>query len=217
MKTYISVLLCVVTVIAGTIVGGCTVARYVTTVITGPGSIDAVYEPFDLTSIILVDDPDELLPSLDLNGLLAGRMGDELVEAGVISRFVPPVMVDSLRAKQSDFASWAIDRVGRELGAEQVIYVLIRDYGLRENQELYRPRISVSIKIIDVGSGSRVFPKFDEGGYLVNHKLFYKNMAGAGAETEVVLSRKLVESLAGKLAKLFYKHKPPQAGSGLGD
>ena len=45
----------------------------------------------------------------------------------------------------------------------------------------------------------------------------YKSIEEADGGSHLVLSRKLVEGMASKLAKLFYKHEAAEAGSGFSE
>ncbi len=196
--------------------GGCQVAGVVADVVSGGGSIDAVYEPTDRTTLVLVDDPGRRLSGGDLSGLIAGRIRDALIEEKVVEHVVPTTMVQNLRQQHDNFSQWPIDKVGQHAGAEQVIYVAVEHFQLTEAGAIYRPRAAVRVKVIDVASGARLFPspRVDRG-YPVQVEQHYRDMSGATPTTESLLSRDLAEHLAAAVAKLFYKHKPPQTGDQL--
>lgn len=196
--------------------GGCEVPAYVATVITGPPKIPAVYELMDRPTVVLVDDYHNKLPAMTLASLLAGRTGEALKDHEVIETLIPSTTVDTLRARHEDFRKWPIDRIGRQVGAEQVLYISIERYQMTDEQQIFHPRVDVRVKVIDVASGTRMFPAGDQAYPLVS-TLHYRNMEGAGAGTQAVLANRLMEYTADKIAKLFYKHKQPEAGSGLSE
>ncbi len=198
---------------------GCEAVGFVAQVITGPEKIPAVYELADRPTVVLVDDPSNLLPDPTLATLLAGRAGESLVENEVVTQVIPPVMVERLRAAHDDFDKWGIDDVGKQTGAEQVIYVLVQECGSTEDDLIFRPTIIVRVKVIDSATGDRLFPSqtsaIGKDGHPLKHTNAYRDMQGASAATRAILMRQLTEGAADALAKLFYTHKAPELGSGL--
>ena len=198
---------------------GCEIPGYVANVIVGPKKIPAVYEPVNRPIVVFVDDPADRLPSRELGNLLAGRIGEDLVAQGVIEQVIPPIMVERLKAANTDFAKWPVDKVGQQVGAQQVLYVLVQDCQITEDNLIYRPTIAVRVKMIDVETGARMFPAaastLAADGQPVVHSTVYRDMAGATASTKAVLMRDLMESAAVTISKLFYKHPAPDAGDNL--
>jgi hypothetical protein len=194
---------------------GCEVVGYPIQVIAGPAKIPAVYELADRPTVILVDDPVGKLPERALANLLADRIGNRLLKARALEQVIPPTLVQQLRQDEPDFGNWAIDRVGRTVGAEQVVYVLIQDFQLTEEQLVMRPTIAMRIKVVDVSSGRRLFPVNDQMGYAIGHELVYEAMSDAPATAKQLLARRLIEEAGQRVAKLFYDHKAPEPGEGL--
>jgi len=200
-------------VLAGTT--GCEVAGVVADVVAGGADVDAVYELPDRPTLILVDNPGDRLTHHHQADLIAGRIGDALKKNEVVEQVVPTPMVSSLEERYDDFDRWPIDKVGKHAGAQQVIYILVQQFSLRD-EAIYRPTAKVHVKVIDVASGGRLFPPpRHEQGYPVSRQQQYTNMDGATATTESLLARELAETLAGDVAKLFYKHPKPQPGDRL--
>lgn len=186
----------------------------ITQAFTGPPKIDARYEPDDRATVVFVDDPAHRLPGIDLPGLIAGRVGDRLEREAEIQRIISPTRIDRLQADESEFASWPIDRVGREVDAEQVLYILVTGFELTESDAIYRPTATVRIKWVDAASGQRFWPSRADhpDGYPLTTQQEYRNMQGASAMTESIIGRELAEALAGDVAKLFYKHRARDVG-----
>ncbi len=198
---------------------GCEAAGFVAHVIAGPRKTPAVYEPVDRPTAVFIDDPAGRLPSRELGNLLAARIGEDLAEHEVIEQIIPSIMVERLKAANTDFNKWPIDKVGREVGARQVLYVLVQDCQIVEKDLIYRPTLTVRIKIIDVETGTRMFPDpasvIGADGQPVQHATTYRDMEGATAASRIVLMRELMESAAVDIAQLFYKHAEPELGSRL--
>ena len=71
-------------------------------------------------------------------------------------RFVPPRQVAELR-RRPDYASWSLQRIGRELEASEVLHVLVEELVVRENpvDPVISPRVLLRIKVIGVDQPSR--------------------------------------------------------------
>ena len=208
-------MLCILVAIASGMLGGCNVAGYVSQGLIPPSDIPALYNPADRLTLVLVDDPGRKMPTIALADQVAGRVGQVLVAQKVIGRFVPTTVITELRDSETDFDRWAIDRVGRRIGAEQVIYVLLQDFQLTESGQIYRPVASVRVKVLDVASGSRMFPADNRHGYALTTVQEYEDLEAGGRGTEAVVARRLAEQLAEDIAKVFYKHKPKPVGHSL--
>ena len=208
-------ILCMMVVAASGMLGGCNVAGYVTQGLIPPSDIPALYTPADRLTLVLVDDPAQKMPTIAQADQVAGRVGHILVAQKVIGRFVPTTAVTELRDSEADFSRWAIDRVGRRVGAEQVIYILLQDLQLTESGHIYRPVASVRVKVLDVASGSRMFPADNKHGHALTTVQEYEDLEARGRGTEAVVARRLAEQLAEDIAKIFYKHEPKPVGHSL--
>lgn len=202
-------------VLAAALAAGCEVPAYVAHVIAGPRPIPAVYQLPDRKTLVFVDDRARQLPAPDLSSLLAAKIQRDLRDHKAVTSFVEPDVLDDLRARHSDFAEWPIDRVGREVHVEQVIYVLVQDLSMIAEDIIVRPSITLRIKVVDVASGVRQFPEESAVGYPLQHRMFYRDVGDAPQSTRLVLVRRLMEETGPEVARLFYKHKKPDVGSNL--
>lgn len=198
-----------------TATAGCEVAGVVADVVGGGGQVDAVYELPDRPTLVLVDDPANRLPRHHLADIIAGRIGDALKNNDIVEQVVPTTMAGSLEQRHDDFDRWPIDKVGQHAGAQQVIYVLVQAFSLRD-EAIYRPTARVHVKVIDAASGARLFPPArHEHGYPVARQQQYTHMDGATATTEQLLGRRLAETLARDIGRLFHPYPKPQPGERL--
>ncbi|MBI1373067.1 MAG: hypothetical protein GC159_10080 [Phycisphaera sp.] len=198
----------------GPILAGCEAPAFILSNVT-PQEESAVYKPQDVKTVIFVDDPRRKLPNVQMNGVLANHIGHELKRKEIIADIVPPNVVDNLRMNAKDFNTWAIDKVGRQVDAKQVIYILVEEFDLGEDTKdvTYRPQMSVRVKVVDVDSGRRMFPEKDELGYQYVRKLFYKPTDTESRSADQMWTRRLMAIAGEEIAKLFYDH-PPRGPSG---
>ncbi len=181
----------------------------------GDRKVDAVFKPPDRSTVILVDDPEELLTRPDLRSRIAGRIGDAFEEYDAVSQVVSPAELTRLRSEHDEFDTWPIDRVGRQLGAAQVLYVLVQRFDLVEEGVIYRPVAEVRVKLIDAATGERLFPAASPAGYPVEVERAYQGMTEVDEKTDPLVARDLAEALAWEIARLFFEHEPAPVGSRL--
>jgi len=201
--------------LAVAVLGGCEAPAFVLSNVL-PQKVQAIYEPDDVPTVIFVDDPRRKLPNRQMNGVLANHIGYTLKKEEAIAEIIPPHLVDNLRANNpEEFNTWAIDKIGRRLGAKQVIYVLVEEFDMGEEtrEVALRPEMSVRVKVVDVESGRRLFPNKDELGFQYTKQLFYKPVHNESRSADQMWGRKLMATAGDEIAKLFYEH-PPRGPSG---
>ena len=192
---------------------GCEVAGFVLASMPPP-KVEAVYELVDQPTVILIDDPAQLMPSIQVMGLTAYRAGADLKEQEVIAEVVPSTATVELRLDEPEFVNWPIDKIGKRLGAKQVVYVLVEAFQLKDQDQMYRPAAAMRVKVVDAETGQRLFPADRAEGHQVISRLFFKGHESTGtAGSETVLTRKLADRMGEDVAKVFYKHAPRPVGS----
>ncbi len=199
------------------LLSGCDAVRLVTEIVPA-AKIPAAYKPVDQTTVVFVDDPRHAAPTIQALGQIAERIVADLQKQKVITAFVPVSKLDELRLNTKEFNQWAIDRVGRELGARQVIYILIDTFDPAGRQEDFsRPSASVRLKVVDAETGRRLFPPRGEHGVTttLNFKHELADRSTPGNQTAIV--RHLADRLGRDIAYQFYEHEPRAVGSGFGD
>lgn len=199
---------------------GCQPLGFAAYVLGADGKVKAAYKLEARKTVVLVDDPSDpaKLPSPQLNNLIAGRVGDRLVEEGVLQRedLVPADRVSHLAAEEADFGAWPIDRVGHAVGAEQVVYVLITGFSVSESGAIYEPVAEARVKVIEAKTGDRLFPPPEVGaGAPVRTERSIAAMENATSTTHLIVARRLGETLARDVARLFHKYRKAQTGDRL--
>jgi hypothetical protein len=192
-----------------TILAGCQLAGVVLSAMPPP-DIPARYEIADQPTLIFVDDPADIVPALPLMGQIAHHAGLLLKNEKVVTQIIDPSSVDALRFKHSDFSTWSVTRVGQELGAKQVIYVMVERFQLVGPDQFYEPVVWMRVKLIDVQSGRRLFPEQDGPGDPVQSAVMLRKTVESGTPGgEQALSRQLAQQAGEDVARVFFKHQPP--------
>jgi hypothetical protein len=184
--------------------------------------IPARYKLPQGTVLVLVDDPNHLMGDPALPQTVAGWVGQDLEKNVSKVKVVPLEKIAELaRRMGSNFAQMPVDQVGSELGATQVVYVLVESVGMQGQPGLYHPDAKVRVNVIDVATGKRVFPQLAEQreptaaaqnvsaqGEPVEAKLSYTTSDQSSVGVSAVLMRSLAQELGKNIAQLFYKHHP---------
>lgn len=136
----------------------------------GPRRIEkAQFKPTQAPLAILIED----LNRSDDQPVFSQAMFDRLVtifrERKVNDAVVTRDRLARLRLSNPDFDRWSVQRVGRELGAAQVLLVRIERFSLRESPEnpLITPSATLRLKVIDSNApaaNARLWPADEEHG-----------------------------------------------------
>lgn len=203
---------------------GCGGEGYFSHLVSGGDKVPALYTLEERPTLILVDDPADRFADPNLPLTVAINIEHHLKQNEVlVDKIIAQRKVADLQAKHGlDFASMPVDRVGRELEAEQVIYVLIDDVALENVPGVFRPKATAQVKVIDVKTGRRLFPNppapnqpietTPTRGHPIVTEMSYKGSDINSRGTLTQLKRQLAETVGRDAARLFYKWKPPEIG-----
>ncbi len=193
-----------------------------------PQKINAKYRLADRPTLILVDDPADLLGNHTLVNEIANHAAFHLTENKVLTdqHVIDPRSLYDLAARLgSRYARTPIDQIGRELGADQVIHIYVALVKLIDQPGLLRPTATVHVKVIDTEQGKRLYPSaqhIEVNPTAMNHQpvnvaLRPYTFQGDGRDKISSLSRKLAKRIGRDTARLFYDHLPRQPGDPLED
>ncbi len=150
---------------------------------------------------------------IDVHPLFAQGLHEKIIELlaeqDVNERVAPYAEQLELRQTARGYASWSIQRIGRELGAEQVIYIEVTSFVMRRapNYPTLEPRVAVQVKVIDAntvpGTSPRLWPTDGDGYELTMMRLQREVADRDEIDAEAV---KLGRDLAQHVARIFYEH-----------
>jgi hypothetical protein len=178
-----------------------------------PKMIDA---EFKLTQtgavVVLVDDLQEHCFWPQATIALAQAITDELVKHEAAVRFVSPTKVNQLRQSQSRYEDLSVQKIGKLLGAEQVLSVEVQsfDASLTADSASSAASMSASVKVINVleteqRSKVRLWPGSPTG-KTTRVEISASKVATAKSPNRVI--KILTEDLAVEIAKSFYDRRP---------
>lgn len=196
---------------------GCEAPGFVTYVIAGPPKIKAKYVLEPRPTLVIVDDPDNMLGDPNNPAVVGANVVFNLKENEVL---LPELVVSQdhlslLAAQMGDrYMATPIDQIGQRLKAEQVIHVQVRSTRMQSDNTYYEPTAEVEVKVIDAITGKRLFPADDGSanpnsnapGEPMTIQLKSQTLDETRRHALPMLARSLAERVGLEVAGLFYDH-----------
>ena len=203
---------------AGVGLASCNIVAPASYLAMGQPKKDAEYQLEDRATVVFVDDRRNILSRTHVRRMIGERVTDDLLREDVISDAISANDAIRLARQESHDEPMALDDLGRELGAEQVIYVEIIDFRSMSDPYTPRPTATGRIRVIDVDNRKRLFPDPDsrDPGRVVQTQTREVSMEMYETASGIrELEEMLAEHLGTEIGRLFYKHTPREIGSQL--
>ena len=194
--------------------------------IDGPGKVDAEHELAEVRTVVFVDDRRNVFPRTVLRTAIGEAIAKDLLARKLVPSIVSPRDAIALaRQKESGTKPLSIATIGRELDAQQVLYIQVVSFDIAGDGETegggfgFRPTATCRVKVIDCVANARTYPVGDigESGRLVTTRIREvdpESMRTVAARRAV--EDRLAARVALDVAKLFYEHDRVDLGGNLG-
>lgn len=181
--------------------------------IFGVGRGSVVEAQFRLTArpiLILLDDPGGRMNWPPAAAHFVDELAQALLKNKAAEKIVPPQTLDGLRQTLPNFEKRSCREIGEMAGADQVLWVRVRDFLATDQiEEISRAaRFSAAVKVINVKetrrSRVRLWPESPAGHFAT------VSMTGAevaAEKTKAAIARAIAGKLAARVAKLFYDYR----------
>jgi hypothetical protein len=135
---------------------------------------------------------------------LADKVGDMLAEKRVAADVVPYDELKDLEESEPNFHLLEVATVGRKLGADLVIYIILDPLRLKDSDAdtLYHGRFGGRVRVVDVRKG-KIWPDDSAGKVVRIVEQPSDNPSSTYAEQLVI---RLGQDLGEKIGNLFAKH-----------
>lgn len=222
----LKVILCIMILFAVT---GCNYMGAIATIASGPRTNPAVFPLPSHRTLVFIDDPRESFTNPQMKTVIASQIVFQLKDNEVLAAD-QVVDLAELRAIQNelddDFEKTAIDRIGRMVEADQVLYVRINAVAIRQQDTLYRPAASLDVTVIDAFERKRLFPPTHEfvtgataqgqapPAYRMTVTMEYDGVDTSltSRSSDIAARQKLAEKIGLDVARLFYDWKDDEPG-----
>ncbi len=207
--------------IAAVVLGGCAPFAYVAAQFAPPERVAPVYEPpKGKTWLVFVDDFRQTVNYEPVRRALTEQLNERLIEEDVAAEVVSYDRLMELVARAPDFGKMRVGEVGRQLGAEVVLYVDLKSFRLKEHDQtsLWTGMIQTEVRLVSPES-ERLWPQDcgpDQGYEMTPVALPPVDEASETYAGE--LTRELAGKQATEIARLFHQYEirpgqPPEGSS----
>lgn len=215
---------------AGLILTGCQAVGFLAQGVVGE-QIEAVHQLQDRPTLILVDDPDQVLGDASLAMRVAAQAGHDLVQEKILqpTNLIETKRIEEIRRglNERQFAKIPASQIGQRLEAQQVILVHVESSQLTSEPNVLRPIARSQVKVIDCQNQKRLFPAPSgsaaagiaplggDTGHVVETRLTYRVNSDEYKNLTPIIRRAIATQIGKQVAMLFYDHEPvkmtPQA------
>ena len=209
-------------VVAALLLAGCNYAVGIAYLIEGPGKIPPAFVlPPERSTVVFVDDRANTIAT---SGQALRRTIADRVTTDLLTREIVATMIDSrdamafVAANDRHSTPLPMDAIGREVGAEVVIYVEMAMFTESPDGVTPRPTAQCRVRVIDVAARSRLFPPNEgtQASWPVEAVLREVDPALFRSQSSrLKILQLLAEETGDQIAKLFYEHERVDLGEHL--
>lgn len=189
---------------------GCNILGPALVIASGPPTVDAMVElDPERNYTIFIDDFRNRLPRRALRFQMAETAEAILLEQGVLdtNHLIASQAASRVAAGELPDDRVSIADVGRKVGADVVIYVMIDGWLLSRDAQSASPAVLSRVKIIDVDLNKRVWPANPEGYVLAIQPKDMQGDLPVDLAGKAALEQALAERFGLALAQMFFKHE----------
>ena len=208
-----SMLLVALTLLACATLSGCQVLGALAAKGMGPTATPAQYVPRTIPTLILAEHSAASGVD-DVSSQDIGRRTAELWELHKLAPLIDLSRLEELKMRHaSDYSSMSVVAIGRALGAQQVLYIDVRDNHDESagGSDTIRATAAARVRMVDVATGQTLWPADAADGYPVDAETEFQARGEGVSESSQM--EEVRGTLANKIIKLFYEHLPDNPGS----
>lgn len=161
--------------------------------------------------LILVDDPEGVLPNSELRNEIHRAMADDLTAEKACGTIVPPQELARIARTERDFETLSVRAIGEKLQADQVLCVTIQSFttGDQAKMGVYQGRARAMIKVCSTEKkpNVRVWPGGGDGMPVeVNQPSDQTQEWTNNTKAGEAYAQLICQRLGRRVAMLFHKH-----------
>lgn len=188
-------------------ISGCNIIGPAFVLVHGPPRVPAEFElDKDRVTTVLVDDQNAILPRRQYRLLVSKEIEAHLLDKKklTVDMIDSQAVLASVNREKPDERR-SIPQIGRDVGAEVVIWVTFAEFSLTPDGSSLRPFFRARIKVVDAVEGKVIWPEVPSG-YLLEAPMDTKVMSMPDSYSErAQLERQLAEHAGTAIAELFYE------------
>jgi hypothetical protein len=190
-------------------ISGCNIVAPAYVLIHGPEKTPAVYKLNEKKpTVVLVDDRASVLPRRSLRTTIAARASQDLLNEKAVETVIDAKAIQALLMRDSADRPTPIATLGKQVQAQQVVYVTMDKFGLSPDGATYQPFADARVKVITTDDGGeRTWPEQAEGYALRVVLPIQRNDLPSGAGVMAQAQEALADRVGVELARLFFRYE----------
>lgn len=200
------VALCVAGALTLAVLSGCNILGPALLIAHGPERVPAEFklDAYKATTV-LVDDPNTILPRRSHRVVVSQTVEQVLLKKDALKTdMISSQYVQAALNREDVEERRSIPDIGREVGAEMVIWVTFDRFALSPDGQTYQPTAQARVKVVDVASGEPVWPE-ERGGYRLSIKANERASDVPRTYSQLAQAERAFAEYCGKaIAELFY-------------
>lgn len=192
-------------------VTGCVALAAVASKVKPPEPMDAEYTPAKKPTLVLV----ETYQNPDLYGVEANRLARdisyEFTEHKAFPVVPPQKLIDLRASKGSDYWKMTLPEVAQAVGAEQVVYVNLKNFSAESpvGSETVRGECEAMVRFVDARTRQTLWPPDSSDGREISYKTPALSEEGT---TRDAVQEQLYKHMSQDISHLFYNWVNEQQG-----
>ncbi len=192
---------------------GCVIGPIVGLLVSKKSETVEVAPEYELSAgnlLILVDIPVEGAATKGARPALTRELRREIEFHGLSATVIADSELSALRTSREDFYQLGVSQIGRELSAQQVLYVKIVEFqlGTLVDSPVGQGLIRARVKVVDVEERRRVWPQTQPLGQEVIVRTPFREPVGKDYQQD--FTDDLCQRMAVQITKLFREHTEPR-------
>ncbi|MCA9292209.1 MAG: hypothetical protein KDA20_00160 [Phycisphaerales bacterium] len=188
--------------------GACNIVAPIVYAVEGPPKNKAVADlEGNRPTVIFVDDRNSRLPKRSLRSDIARMAEQTLLDKDIIKTGRMIAATSALRAAagESGDEPLSIVDIGREVGAEVIVYAEVKEFTLSRDGASVSPAAALEVKVFDTMTNARIWPAGD-GGYplVISLPTGHGQVYGMSLAERSAAERELANTVGLRLAQLFF-------------
>ncbi len=194
---------------------GCNIVGPIYSLAAGPGEVKAAYklDP-DKKTVIFVDDPANQIAQRRIRAQIGAVAQDTLLKKNIIhdGNMIDTRSALAAAAHDEGGKPMAVTDVGRAVGADVVVYVLVTKFSLSPDGVEFKPTSEIEVKVFDAANQKRLWPPPGEPGFRTTFTDKQGNRTMRRTRTDLLRAQSDLARLTGYgLAQIFYDVERPQS------
>ncbi len=187
---------------------GCNIVGPIAFIIEGPPTNPSVAAlDANRATVVFIDDRNSRLPKRSLRSTIASTAEQLLLDKGIITKgnMIAASSVMRAASSESGDSPMSIVDLGREVGAEVIIYVDVQVFTLSLDGASKSPAANLDVKIFDTVANTRLWPDADTGYPLVIRVPTSQGQVfGMSLSERSTAERQFAQRIGMRIAQLFY-------------